>query len=114
MSAETAVRAAIQSLVSGRCYPEERIEGQGLPAITFSRLSGAPEPLLSGAATLVQVELEVVAWAETLDAATTLAGQIQTAVLALGVTYVNTTESGYDEDARIYFFAINMVYWEGA
>lgn len=83
MTPEAHVFNALQALVSGRCYPDVAPSGAPLPRIVCQQVGGRSVNYTEG--TLPDREnarMQVACWAETREAATALARQVEAALLA--------------------------------
>lgn len=79
---DEALKTALGSLVSGRCYPMQRPQNAAVPAIVYSIISDDPQNTLCGTGTLYNARVQVDAWATTYTAARTLADSIAAAMAA--------------------------------
>lgn len=88
-------------------------ESATYPAITYQRISNVPVNSLAGRSNLDQVRVQVDCWAETYDAAKTLAGEVRTAMAAAGYKGLLITDADdFDQDARIYRVTMDFYCWQ--
>jgi hypothetical protein len=72
--------AGVAALVGTRVYPMRLPPGAAMPAITYSRVSGAREQALAGASFLPHPVFEISCWATTYAGADALAAAVRTAI----------------------------------
>ena len=83
MRAEAALVPLLTGLVAGRIYPEVAPSGAGLPRIVYQQVGGRTVEYAEGnLPTTENARMQVVCWAATRDSATTLAKQVEDALLA--------------------------------
>ncbi|MDH4425069.1 MAG: DUF3168 domain-containing protein [Acidovorax sp.] len=83
MSAEHIIFAALRSLVADRVYPDVAPAGAALPRIVYQQVGGRSMQYSEGnLATSENARMQLVCWATTREAATTLAKQAEDALLA--------------------------------
>lgn len=83
MSAEHIIFAALRSLVADRVYPDVAPANTALPRIVYQQVGGRTAQYSEGnLPTTENARMQVVCWAATREAATTLAKQVEDALLA--------------------------------
>lgn len=103
--------AAIAAIVVDRVYSIRIPQGVRASSIVFTRVSGAGDYHLAGPSGIINVRMQVDAWAITPDAAVTLANLVKDrldgyrglmgAVMVHGV-FVADLREDYDDDAQLY------------
>lgn len=105
MSAESIISATLRALVAGRVYPDVAPEGTALPRIVYQQVGGKPVQYTEGPlAGQENARMQIACWADTRDAATTLAKQVEDALIAApGCTVepIGQRVSVYEEDTGL-------------
>lgn len=105
MSAENIIFATLRGLVADRVYPDVAPEDSALPRIVYQQAGGTAVQYAEG--NLPQDEnarMQVACWATTRDAATTLAKQVEDALVAAPgctVQLIGKRVSVYEEDTGL-------------
>lgn len=105
MSAESIIFATLRGLVADRVYPDVAPEGSELPRIVYQQAGGQPVQYAEGPlASQENARMQIACWAATRDAATTLAKQVEDALVAApGCTVqpIGQRVSVYEEDTGL-------------
>lgn len=107
MSMEASIFAALQSLVSGRVYPDVAPEKAGKPYITYQQVGGEGVNFIDQATvpSRKNARVQVNVWADTRLAASGLARQVEDtlrAVTALQVTVLGAATALYEKEAGLF------------
>lgn len=105
MSAEHIIFAALSGLVGGRVYPDVAPQGAALPRIVYQQVGGRKVQYTEGQLPSTEnARMQVVCWAATRDGATTLAKQVEDALLAAPgctVEVLGERVARYEEDTGL-------------
>lgn len=89
-------------------------QDEGLPAVSYQRISSAPVNDYDGHSNLDKVRIQVDAWARTYGAAKQLAGEIRAALTA--ASFKALLESDFDEfeeESKLYRVSTDYELWQG-
>lgn len=113
MAAEESVYTALQSLVSGRCYPVKMAQKATLPAIVYERVSSERETTLNRSEYVANTIIVVNCYAATIAAARTLADSVKSAMNSAGVVNELQDDSmEYDPETDLDFISMRYSCWE--
>ena len=107
--------AAVKTLTGdeNRIYPQILPQKPDLPAITHTRIGGAPVSSFDGQDGLDNGLYQLDCWAETAKAARQLADAVAAAIddaAALGST-LESVVNDYEEDTRLYRVSMDFSFW---
>lgn len=119
--------AGVTAIVGDRVTPISRTQGDPLPAVTVTRVSGAPLYADDGEVGLTNARVQVDSWAETATAARDLSDAVRTRlsavqdVLQSGVTFIyimldneqDFREGGSQEPDYLFRVSQDFIVWTG-
>jgi hypothetical protein len=96
--------AGVLALVSNRVFPVSRPQASTLPAVTVTRISGAPIMDDGGEAGLLDARIQIDCWGETYSSAKLLARAVLTSLSGfrgtVGATEFENVELDTERDSR--------------
>lgn len=101
----------LKSLVGDRIYRQILKQGTAYPALTYTKLTGAPDYALDGPTGDVQASFSVTVWARTPEEAREVAPVVRAAAEATGYMQTDDSDSPYDDKAKVFGVVLTFEAW---
>jgi len=105
---------ALAALIGTRVYHGPLVQGATLPAVTYQRISTAPDYSHDGGSGLAQVRIQCNCWASTAVGAIALAAALRAVVegrTLLGVCFVENELDDYEPDTCHWRRIVDLMIW---
>ena len=99
----------VSGSVGNRIHPQIVPQDSTYPAISYSRISSSPVPVLSGTSGLTFHRFQVNAWSPSYSTTRTLASGIRSALDGKEATMLLNDIDLYDESARLHYCAMDFM-----